>query len=104
MNNETYEQFTISADMLGDNTRLLKEGEDFSVQHFANNPIGVQFPPTMIFPVIATVPGVKGDTATGGTKPATLEGGLTLNVPLYVNEGDRLQINTQTLEFQKRVQ
>ncbi len=104
MNSENYEQFTIAADMLGDDAAFLKEGEEVDVRHFEGQPIQVQFPPSLQFEVTETPPGVKGDTAQGGTKPATLENGLIIQVPLYVNEGDQVQINTETKEFQKRIQ
>lgn len=104
MKMDTYEQFTISAEMIGDDAPLLKEGEEVDVQHFEEQPFRVQFPPSMQFTVTETPPGVKGDTAQGGTKPATLDNGLVVSVPLYVNEGDTVQINTDTKEFQKRIQ
>jgi len=104
MKNDNYDQFSISAEILGEKAAFLKEGEDFDIQHFEGNPIGLRLPPSMTFVVAETVPGVKGDTATGGTKPATLDNGITISVPLFVNEGDEVQINTETREFQKRVQ
>jgi elongation factor P len=103
MKNDTYEQFSISAAIVGDDALLLKEGEEVDVQHFEGQPIRVQFPPSMIFVVSESPPGVRGDTASGGTKPATLENGLVVQVPLFVDEGDMIQINTETKEFQKRV-
>lgn len=104
MNNDNYDQFVISADILGDDAPLLQEGEDFDIQHFEGQPIRVNFPVSLQFAVKETVPGVKGDTAQGGTKPATLENGIIVSVPLFVNEGDIVQINTDTKEFQKRIQ
>lgn len=104
MHNETYDQFVISADVLGDNACFLKEGEDFDVQRFEELPIGVRFPMSLEFEVMETVPGVKGDTAQGGSKPATLSNGLVIQVPLFVDEGETVQINTETREFQKRIQ
>lgn len=104
MNSETYDQFSISGDILGDDSVFLKEGEDVDVQHFEGQPIRVQFSPSLLFTVVETPPGVKGDTASGGTKPATLDNGLVIQVPLYVNEDDTVQINTDTKEFQKRIQ
>lgn len=104
MNNESYESFTIPEEILGEDAPLLKEGEDFDIQHFEGQPINVRFPVSMSFEVVETVPGVKGDTAQGGTKPATLDNGITIQVPLFVDEGDKVQINTETKEFQKRVQ
>jgi len=104
MNDETYEQFAITKSLLGDDVIFLKEGVSFDIQHFEEMPIRVQFPPSMTFTVAETVPGVKGDTATGGSKPATLDNGLTIQVPLFVSEDDQVAINTETKEFQKRIQ
>ncbi len=104
MNAETYEQFTISEEILGDDALLLKEGEDIDIQHFEGQPLRVRFPTSLCFTVKETPPGVKGDTAQGGTKPATLENNLVIQVPLFVNEGDIIQINTDTKDFQKRIQ
>ncbi len=104
MNSETFEQFTLSGEMLDEDAVFLKEGEEVDIRHFEGMPIQVQFPPALKFAVIETPPGVKGDTAQGGTKPATLENGLVVQVPLYVNEGDIVQINTETKDFQKRIQ
>lgn len=104
MNTETYEQFTLSEDLLGEDSVFLKEGEDVDIQHFEETPFRVQFPASMSFVVQETPPGVKGDTAQGGTKPATLENGMVVQVPLFVEEGDKVQINTETRLFQKRIQ
>ena len=104
MNSESYEQFSISKDMLGEDAVYLKEGEDNDVQHFEGNPIRVQFASSLTFEVVETPPGVKGDTASGGTKPARLDNGITIQVPLFVDEGETVQINTETREFQKRIQ
>jgi len=104
MNSETYDQFVIAADILGDDAAYLQEGEEYDIQHFEGQPLRVQFPVSLAFTVADTPPGVKGDTAQGGTKPATLENGLTVQVPLFVNPGDIIQINTETREFQKRIQ
>ncbi|QQS59166.1 elongation factor P [Candidatus Peregrinibacteria bacterium] len=104
MNNESYEQFTLSQEILGEDSVFLKEGEDVDIQHFRETPIRIQFPPSMSFLIQETPPGVKGDTAQGGTKPATLENGMIIQVPLFVEEGDIVQMNTETRVFQKRVQ
>ncbi len=104
MNSENYEQFTLPEAMLGNDTVFLKEGEEVDIRHFEGTPIQVQFPPSLKFVVTETPPGVKGDTAQGGTKPATLTNGMVVLVPLYVNDGDTVQVNTETREFQKRIQ
>ncbi|OGJ52059.1 elongation factor P [Candidatus Peregrinibacteria bacterium RIFOXYB2_FULL_32_7] len=104
MNNETYEQFEIDEEMIGDLTYFLIEGTDTDVQFFEEQPISVQFPPKMKLKVIETDPGVRGDTASGGSKPAKMETGLTIQVPFFVKEGDMLLINTETFEYCERVQ
>lgn len=94
MHNETYEQFEISDEMLGDNKYYLLEGGEASVQFFDEKPIGIEAPAKVVLEVIETMPGVKGDTASGGSKPAKLETGLTVAVPLFINIGDKIRINT----------
>jgi elongation factor P len=94
MHNETYEQFEISEEMLGDNKYYLLEGGEASVQFFENQPIGVEAPAKVVLEVTETMPGVKGDTATGGSKPATTETGLVVSVPLFINTGDKIRVNT----------
>ena len=103
MNNETFETFAITKDILGDDALFLKEGENFDLRHFEEEPIGINLQVSMAFKIQETVPGVKGDTVSGGSKPATLENGLVIQVPLYINEEDTVQINTTTKEFQKRI-
>ena len=71
---------------------------------FADQPIGIKLPPTIDVKVVETIPGVKGDTATGGTKPATLESSITVNVPLFINEGDTVKVNTESGEYMSRVE
>lgn len=104
MRNDTYEQFFIQSDIIEEKSYFLVEGLEYDVQYFEENPISILLPKTMQFTVKETVPGVKGDTAQGGTKPATLDNGLVVQVPLFVNESDIIQINTDTKEFQKRIQ
>ena len=104
MNEEDYEQFTISAEVIDDNDVFLVEGESVDIQHYENTPINIQLPPNLIFEVTETVPGVKGDTAQGGTKPATLSNGLVVQVPLFVKEGEKVRVDTRTKEYMERVQ
>jgi elongation factor P len=94
MHNETYEQFELSDEFLGDNRYYLLEGGEASVQFFEDQPIGVEPPPKVVLKVTETQPGVKGNTAQGGSKPAKLETGLTVSVPLFINEGDSIRVNT----------
>ena len=67
-----------------------------------DEPIGIELPSSVVLKITKCEPGVKGDTATGATKPATMETGLVVNVPLFVNEGDRIKVNTGTGEYQER--
>ncbi len=102
MDNETYEQFELNAKTIEDILRYLKDDTEVYVTFYEEKPIGVQAPVKVTLTVTSTVPGVKGDTAQGGTKPATLETGVTINVPLFVKEGDKLIINTETGEYDSR--
>lgn len=102
MDNETFEQFEFSKEKIGDYADFLKEDTDVYIMRFNGEPINVDLPPTMALEVTATEPGVKGDTATGGTKPATLETGVTVNVPLFIEIGEMIIVNTQTREYKER--
>lgn len=103
MDNENYEQITLSMDFIGDGAKWLKEGTEVNVLLHNDSAIGVDVPTFVELKVVKTEPGFKGDTATGATKPATLETGATIQVPLFINEEDVLQIDTRTGEYLKRV-
>ncbi|HCY7368600.1 TPA: elongation factor P [Staphylococcus aureus] len=94
MDNESFEQTELSSDYLKEELNYLKEGMEVQIQTHEGETIGVELPKTVELTVTETEPGIKGDTATGATKSATVETGYTLNVPLFVNEGDVLIINT----------
>lgn len=100
---ESYDQVAMSADQLGEVVDFLKEQTIYTVLYFNDRPIAVNPPLFMELSVVETVPGVKGDTAQGGSKPAKLETGLTLQVPLFVNEGDILKIDTRDSKYIERV-
>jgi len=102
MDLQSYDQFFINKETLGDLTQYLVEGGEVDALMFEENPIGIQLPSTVDLKIVETIPGVKGDTATGGTKPATLESGLVVNVPLFLQEGDRVKVNTETGEYMKK--
>lgn len=102
MRNDTYEQFTMDKESIGDAKPFLIEGSDVDIQFFGEQAIAVNLPPNMVFEVIETVPGVKGDNATGGSKPATLSTGLTVQVPLFVKEGDKIRVDTRTSDYLER--
>lgn len=104
MDSETYDQFAVSAAQLGDDARYLKENTEVFVSSYEGEILGIDLPVTVDLRVTATEPGFAGDTATGARKPATLETGLVVQVPIFVNEGDLLRIDTRTGEYQTRIQ
>jgi len=103
MDTETYEQFSVPVDAAGDAVLFLKEGEAASVFMDGDTPVGVEVPYFVELKVVETEPGVRGDTATGGSKPAKLETGLVVQVPLFVEEGDTVKVDTRTREYIERV-
>ena len=103
MDQENYEQVTFSDAELGENGRhFLKEGVEVQVQFYEERPVGVDFPITLDFTVARTDPGVKGDTVSGAMKPATMDTGLVVQVPLFINEGDHIRVDTRTGEYLSR--
>ena len=102
MDNESFEQFELPESDIEEALKFLKEDTEVYVTLYEAAPIGVQPPVKVTLEVSETVPGVKGDTAQGGSKPATVETGVTLNVPLFVKEGDKIIINTETSEYVSR--
>lgn len=104
MDQESYEQISLNKDQLEEVLDYLKEQIIYTVLYFGENPIAVTPPLHMEFQVKETPPGVKGDTAQGaGTKPATLETGLVIQVPLFVNEGDIIRVDTRDKKYIERV-
>ena len=102
MDNETYENIPISASTLGDNFKFVKENMDVKVLSYKGNVFGVEPPFFIELEVTQTDPGFKGDTATNATKPATLETGAEIRVPLFINEGDHINVDTRTGEYMER--
>ncbi len=103
MNNSTYEQEFLTKEQIGDSVELLKENTVCTVLCFEGNPIGVTLPNFIELKVAETEPWVKGDTASGSTKPATLETGYSLQVPPFIEKGEVLKIDTRTGEYVERV-
>lgn len=103
MDLQSYDQFALSKETVGEAMQYLVDGQEVDALVFEEHPIGIQLPATVELKVKETIPGVKGDTAQGGTKPATLESGLKVNVPLFINEGDTVKVNTDTGEYMERV-
>ena len=103
MDQATYETLTLTADTLGDDRLVLSEGVPVQVHKFNGSPIGVQLPPIVELTVTSTEPAVRGNTASGGvTKAATLDTGLEIQVPLFVVEGEKVKVHTETREFAGR--
>ncbi len=94
MDNENYEQFTLTESALGDATKYLIENTECYAMYIEKIPVSVQLPPKMDFKVISAPPGLKGDTATGGSKDATIETGAVIKVPLFIKEDDIIKVNT----------
>lgn len=103
MDNESFHQFELPLDQLEGAIPFLKDDTEVYVTFYENKPISVQPPIKVELKVIDTPPGVKGDTATGGTKPAKLETGVSVNVPLFVDIGDVILVNSETGEYVSRV-
>jgi elongation factor P len=103
MDTDTYDQFMLRGEQLGDATQYMKDGMTVDRTTYQGETIGVELPVTVDLKVVTTEPGFAGDTASGARKPATLETGLTLQVPLFVSEGDTVRVDTRTGEYQTRV-
>ena len=102
MDNESYDQISINQETLGDGSKWLLENMVIEVLLFQGNIIGIELPNFVELTVVETEPGVKGDTATGATKLAKLETGASVQVPLFINEGDRLRIDTRKGQYMER--
>lgn len=102
MDNETYENIPINADKMGDNFRFVKENTDVKVLSYKGVVFGIEPPFFVELQITKTDPGFKGDTATNATKPATLETGAEIRVPLFIDEGDVIRIDTRTGEYMER--
>ena len=103
MDVDTYDQFMLRRDQLGEAARYMKDGMTLDRTTYQGETIGVELPVTVDLRVARTEPGFAGDTQSGARKPATTETGLTLQVPLFVNQGDTIRVDTRTGEYQTRV-
>jgi elongation factor P len=103
MDEETFEQTPIDTSQLGDALDYLKEGMSLEVSSYKGKLVGVELPITVELEVVETGPGFKGDTATAGNKPAKLETGITIQVPLFINNGDVIKVDTRSGEYLERV-
>jgi len=103
MDLETYEQLYLGADDVGDNANYLKENLEIQMVFYKGRPVSIELPNFVELEVVETEPGVKGDTATSAMKPAVLETGYKLQIPLFINQGDIIQVDTRTGEYLERV-
>ena len=102
MNTETYDQIPVDAAKVGDAAKFLKENDLCEVAMYGEEVISVELPGSVALTVATTDPGVRGDTAQGGSKPATLQTGLVVQVPLFISEGEVIRVNTETGEYIER--
>ncbi|RKZ01494.1 MAG: elongation factor P [Candidatus Hydrothermota bacterium] len=104
LDNETYEDIAFTAEQLGEDvTAYLKEGDEVTLLYAEDRPLTVELPTFVVLEVVETDPGVRGDTASGGSKPAKLETGKVIQVPLFVKEGDKVKVDTRTGKYIERV-
>jgi elongation factor P len=103
MDVQTYEQRILSRDHIGDSRLFLKENCEVTILFYRGSPIGIELPTFVEIEIVKTEPGVKGDRMSGGTKPAELATGATVQVPLFISEGEIIKIDTRTGEYIERV-
>jgi len=103
MDTETYEQFEIPVEGFEETLYFLKEGETYKIVMWENRPLDIKLPYKMVFTVTEAEEAVKGDTVTGATKPVTIETGLIVRVPLFIKEGEKILVNTETKDYVERV-
>ena len=103
MDEENFEQTSLDSNQLGDAINYLKEGMSLQISSYKEELMGVELPITIELEVTGSEPGFKGDTATGATKPATLETGITIEVPLFINQGDIIKVDTRSGSYLERV-
>ncbi|MGI6107642.1 MAG: elongation factor P [Lachnospiraceae bacterium] len=102
MDNDTYEQVALSSDLIGDTLKFVKENEMCTINSYNGEAFAVDPPLFVELEITSTEPGVRGNTATGATKPAVVETGATVTVPLFINTGDKIKIDTRTGEYLSR--
>jgi elongation factor P len=102
MDNESYEQIMLASAQIGDGTNYLKEGLTLEILTCKGDTVSIELPNSVELQVMETEPGFKGDRATAGTKPAKLETGVAIQVPLFINAGDIIKVNTRTGEYQEK--
>ncbi len=103
MDNETYEQISLDEEFLGDARYFLQDGMNVQVQVYQNTPVGIELPPSVELEVVETEPNLKGATVSSSYKPAKLSNGLTVQVPPFIETGDRIRVDTRDLKYLERV-
>jgi elongation factor P len=103
MDTSTGDQVHVMKDKVGDEARFVSEGLECEVTIFNGNPIGIELPSSVVLQIKESEPGIKGDTASGATKPATLSTGAVINVPLFIKEGEWVKVDTRTGDYLERV-
>lgn len=102
MDRDTYDQFSLTKEQIGDSVQYLKEGQELTGLSYKGRIVKIELPTFVVLEVVETPPGVKGDTASGGEKPATLETGAVVKVPLFIKKGDKIKVDTRTGEYIER--
>lgn len=102
MDTETFDQMQLPSSIVGDAANYIKDNDTLDVLTYEDEPIDIELPTSVVLTVTQTDPGYKGDTATGGSKPATLETGLVVSVPLFLSEGDQIKVDTRSGEYIER--
>ena len=103
MNTETFDQLSIPQSLIGDDVKFLKENMEVELMSYGDEPIAIELPPNVDLRITYTEPGVRGDTASGTTKPATVETGATVLVPLFINQDEVIKVDTRTGQYIERV-
>ncbi|MGP1432528.1 MAG: elongation factor P [Treponema sp.] len=103
MDTESYDQIPVPSDIVNDKKYYLREGDEYEILIWEGNPIDVKIPAKMVFEVAESENYVKGDTVSGATKPITTETGLVVRVPLFIKQGEKILVNTESNEYQERV-
>ncbi|MDD5595854.1 MAG: elongation factor P, partial [Candidatus Omnitrophica bacterium] len=102
MDQDTYEEISISKEAIGEEIKFLKDNLEIQAYFFKNEPLNINLPNFIEFEIMDTEPGIKGDTAKSGTKPAKIETGATVQVPLFINKGDRIKLDTRSGGYVER--
>lgn len=103
MEQKTFEQIALSEEQVGDRKNYFQEGATISVLFYNDRPITVEVPTFVVLTIVETQPGIRGDTVTGGSKPAKLETGAVVNIPMHLNEGDKIKVDTRDNSYVEKV-